>query len=246
MNDLVTINNGQPVTTSRKIAQKFGKNHRDVLKAIRNLDCSSKFSQRNFAQTPFVDSQNGQTYTEYIITRDGFSFLVMGFNGKVAAQFKEEFIEEFNLMEKELRNLNSVLPDFTNPVEMAREWAKQYEQKNILIEAYELQRPDANYTKKVLQSKTTHTITVIAKELGMSAKALNKLLKKERIQFWHGGQWMLRHEYQKKGYTKTRTHTLPDGNGGTRTKISLVWTEKGRRFIHGVFNPSVRPLGLFD
>jgi Rha family phage regulatory protein len=68
----------------------------------------------------------------YLMTRDGFTFLAMGFTGKRAAQFKEKYIEAFNRMEAELmkRQVN-VLPDFTNLVEAARAWADQVEQKMV-------------------------------------------------------------------------------------------------------------------
>jgi Rha family phage regulatory protein len=103
MNQLVIQQNGNPVTTSRLVAGKFGKRHTDVMKAIRNLDCSEDFRLSNFAHTPYVHEQNGQTYSEYIMTKDGFYFLGMGFTGKEAAKFKEEFIYAFNAMESQLK-----------------------------------------------------------------------------------------------------------------------------------------------
>lgn len=89
--------------SSREVAANFGRLHRDVLKAIRNLECSADFGMRNFAQTPYVDPQNGQTYQMYEMTRDGFTFLVMGFTGKNAAEWKEKYISAFNAMEVALR-----------------------------------------------------------------------------------------------------------------------------------------------
>lgn len=99
--ELVTIHNGQAVTTSRKVAHKFGKQHKDVLRAIRELDSSPEFSQRNFAPSNFT-TDRGREYEEYIITRDGFTFLVMGFTGADAARFKEQYIAAFNRMKQSL------------------------------------------------------------------------------------------------------------------------------------------------
>lgn len=98
MNDLVT---NEMTTSSRIIAEYFGKAHRDVLKTIRAIECSEEFSLRNFAQRDF-DNERGQTYQEYIITRDGFTILAMGFTGKKAMSWKEKFLTAFNAMESEL------------------------------------------------------------------------------------------------------------------------------------------------
>lgn len=86
----------------------FTKRHDDVLKKIRNLDCSQEFSARNFAEAEYIDEQ-GKPRPMYEMTKDGFVFLVMGFTGKKAAQFKEAYIAEFNRMEAELYG-NKIAP----------------------------------------------------------------------------------------------------------------------------------------
>lgn len=101
---------GQDVTTSIKIAEVFGKRHDDVLKAIRNLQCSEEFTLRNFAETPCINPQNKQTYSVFEITKDGFAFLAMGFKGKKAAKFKEQFIDEFNKRGTIIQNAIEVAP----------------------------------------------------------------------------------------------------------------------------------------
>ena len=94
---LVAENNGHPATTSLKVAEHFGKRHKDVLRAIRALECSKEFTGRNFALC-FENNklQNGKPRPFYTMTKDGFIFLVMGFTGKAAAAMKETFIEAFN------------------------------------------------------------------------------------------------------------------------------------------------------
>ena len=93
--DLVSIDGGEPKTTSLAVAKKFGKRHNNVLRAIENIDCSPEFSLRNFEQRDFID-ERGKVRRMFNMTKDGFVFLVMGFTGKVAAEFKEEYINEFN------------------------------------------------------------------------------------------------------------------------------------------------------
>lgn len=95
--ELVTVNNGQPITTSQAVAEKFGKRHNNVLRAIENIDCSPEFSLLNFEQRDFID-ERGKVRRMYNMTKDGFTFLVMGFTGKQAAKFKEDYINEFNRM----------------------------------------------------------------------------------------------------------------------------------------------------
>lgn len=100
--NIVEADDGGMFTTSLIVAQAFEKEHKDVLKAISNLECSEEFSRRNFAHTPYVHPQNGQTYPAFRLTRDGFAFLAMGFTGKRAAVWKEKFLEAFNAKERRL------------------------------------------------------------------------------------------------------------------------------------------------
>lgn len=101
--NLVSNKNGQLLTTSKVIADTFGKIHRDVMRSINNLDCSEEFRARNFAQSTYTSPQN-KTLDCYEITRDGFSFLCMGFTGKEAAEWKEKYITAFNQLEDALIN----------------------------------------------------------------------------------------------------------------------------------------------
>lgn len=98
----VFIADRRPVTTSQTIADTFGKEHREVLRAIRNLEAPADFSRCNFAPAEYTDAQ-GKKRPMYYITRDGFFMLAMGFTGKRAALFKVAFIEAFNRMEREIQ-----------------------------------------------------------------------------------------------------------------------------------------------
>ncbi|ELD6579511.1 Rha family transcriptional regulator [Escherichia coli] len=97
----IAIVDGQAVTSSLAVANFFSKRHDDVLKKIRTLECSASFTSRNFSVSDYTDC-TGRKLPCYQITRDGFAFLAMGFTGKRAAQFKEAYINAFNLMEKQL------------------------------------------------------------------------------------------------------------------------------------------------
>lgn len=93
-------------------------------------------------------------------------------------------------------------------------------------------RPKAEYAEEVLLSETCLTTRQIAKELGMTAQALNRLLEAHRIQFNQSGQWMLYHEYADKGLSQNRTFHYQDSKGRAQTQTQMVWTERGRLFIH--------------
>ena len=130
--------------------------------------------------------------------------------------------------------------------------AKQGEsEKEIMARALEIVRstiqrrdeeiarlqPKALYTDQVLDSITCITTTQLAKELGMSAQELNRRLCEMRIQYWQSGQYMLYAEFARQGFAKSRTrkHTLK--HGMVLTETYLVWTERGREFIHRLLNP---------
>lgn len=89
------------VVTSLDIAETFGKEHKNVLKDIRELECSEEFSRLNFEPTSYKDKFNREQ-PMYYVTRDGFTILVMGYVGEKAMKFKEGYIRQFNAMEKAL------------------------------------------------------------------------------------------------------------------------------------------------
>lgn len=95
--------------------------------------------------------------------------------------------------------------------------------------------PKVEYHDTVLMSTDTYTTNQIAKELGISAVTLNKKLKAHGIQYSQSGQWLLYAKYQNKGYTKTHTYTFTHvTTGQPGTTMRTVWTEEGRKFIHGM------------
>lgn len=135
---LVTSYNGVLVADSLEVAERFGKSHKNVLQTIDNLvtNLAAEFSATNAEPDSYFipsDYQNrGKTYKKYLLTRDGFSLLVMGFTGPAALHWKLLYIEAFNKMEQTLRGnadlrqlvtqittdvLRTVLPDIRQAVE---------------------------------------------------------------------------------------------------------------------------------
>jgi anti-repressor protein len=100
MNDIIlSTQNGEPVVSSREVAKNFGKEHKDVLKAINNLVAQNCAAKSMFHLSDFEN--RGKKYPMYLMNRDGFSLLAMGFTGKEALEWKLKYIQAFNEMEKQ-------------------------------------------------------------------------------------------------------------------------------------------------
>jgi len=108
MNDLVVMHMGKPMVSSELVAKKFEKTHRKVMRDIENLHCSDRFKGANYGPCKFTNKMN-RTYDGYMMTRDGFSFLCMGFTGEKAGAWKEAYINAFNAMEKTLLKKNDAI-----------------------------------------------------------------------------------------------------------------------------------------
>lgn len=99
----IQVVNGQAVTSSLAVAEYFHKQHKNVIQKIQTLECSHRFTELNFQPSEYTDT-SGRKLPCYLITRDGFAFLAMGFTGKRAAAFKEAYISAFNEMEQTLKS----------------------------------------------------------------------------------------------------------------------------------------------
>lgn len=95
--------NDQVKTNSVLVAKVFNKEHSKVMRDIANLKCSNDFRAANFGLSSYVNEQNKE-FPMYEMTKDGFTFLVMGYTGQKAAEFKEAYINAFNTMEAELKS----------------------------------------------------------------------------------------------------------------------------------------------
>ena len=102
MNEIIlSTQNGEPVASSRDVAKRFGKEHKDVLRAIKSITAQNCAVTQMFYQSEYT-AGTGKKYPMYLMNRDGFSLLAMGFTGKEAVQWKLKYIEAFNQMEKQL------------------------------------------------------------------------------------------------------------------------------------------------
>lgn len=169
MNDIVTIVNNKPMTTSLLIAEKFGKPHRDIMRAIRNTisDLPEDFTMRNFAHSEFINDR-GRTYNQFEMTRDGFAIIVMGLTGKEALRWKVKFIAAFNAMEAELLKKQDSI-----------EW------KQARIQSKDVRRSVtdtiADFVKYAEQQGSSSASMYYANITKMEYKALELIAKNEKV-----------------------------------------------------------------
>lgn len=162
MENLVSVINNQVVVSSRQVAEKFGKEHRNVLASIKEIISAEK-SALTFYQENTYKAGTGKSYPEYLMNRDGFTLLAMGFTGKDALQWKMKYIAAFNNMEQKLQNKMLMLPDFTNPAEAARAWAEQFDKRTEAERQLEEAKPKMIFADAVSASDTTILIGDLAK-----------------------------------------------------------------------------------
>lgn len=219
MNELVIMKDKQAVTSSLQVADTFGKEHRNVLANIGGL-LKNKHTQHMFVKGTYINSQNGQSYPEYYMNRDGFTLLAMGFTGDKALQFKLQYIDAFNDMEQQVKfQVPATLP------EALRLAADQAEKISVL-------QPKADYTDKMLANPGLETTSVIAKNYGYSTRDFNKLLHGLGIQYKQGKTWLLYAKYQDKGYTHVEPYGYTNSDGIDKVRNTMKWTQKGQHFLY--------------
>ena len=167
---LVAVENEHAVTTSLRVAEVFSKQHKDVLKAVKSLDCSEEFHKRNFAlMQKSIKIGNGAERKSpmYYITRDGFMFLVMGFTGKTAAKWKEAYIKAFNEMEAKIRAEQMAKAIEEHDRKEAEEYEKlleREEREEAAIDARVAAMPPAKSRKRQAEPQTTEQQTTTAED----------------------------------------------------------------------------------
>lgn len=146
-----------PAVTSLQVAEAFGKRHDHVLRDIEQIltQVPEIFIKPNFGVVEYpVRRGFGTEMTKaYLLSKDGFILLTMGYTGEKAMKFKVDYINRFNEMEEQLRSGSPAIPDFQNPALAARAWAEQYERRQIA----EAQRDEAIRTKAEIGSRREAT-----------------------------------------------------------------------------------------
>lgn len=199
--------------------------------------------------TEFGENPNGGRPTiEYALSIDMAKELAMVENNEKGRVIRKYFIEK----EQEAKRNILAMPNFNDPVAAARAWADQYEKNRQLVlenqrKEEELEKsnqevaslsatitqmqPKVSYYDMILANKSTVTVTQVAQDYGMSARAFNKKLHELKLQRKVGGQWILYQPYLDKGYVHSRPVDIPRSNGKI-IKYNTEWTQKGRLFLY--------------
>lgn len=203
---------------------------------VRMLEYGFVENQDYLVTDIFVHNSKGgkQTQIDYAITIDMGKELSMIQRTDKGKQARQYFIQ----CEKKLISMQPKLPTYAEALRQLADSIEENEklkvengqQKQLIGEM----KPKVEYVDTILKSKDTVTVTQIAKDYGMSAQELNKILNEEKIQYCQRGQWLLYARYQDKGYTKSNTVTYKHGDGSVGSKLNTRWTQKGRLFINDI------------
>lgn len=226
---------GKDVTTSLTVAKVFGKRHDHVLRDIQGLTCSPEFRLPNFGEIKYLDDK-GREYPAFEMTKNGFSFLVMGYTGEKASQFKEQFIAEFDKRTELLTNDDYIIHQALSILDkkakaLEGQLSFKTQQLELATQTIQEQAPMVKIFQEVISADNAHLATAMAQMFDISARKFNALLKGWKVQRTVGKEWTLCAKYQGNGYTLLHPVPYPDKDGNIKTKNELRWTEKGRLFL---------------
>ena len=218
MGNLITkTEDGKLVVSSRRVADDFKKRHSDVIEKIQQLIKAEKSVMSMFIESSYK-AGTGKNYKEYLLTRDGFSLLVMGFNGREALEWKLKYIEAFNAMERKLKEISK--PDsymIDDPIERAKRWIEEREQYNKVAAELEEQN---SFVNKISESNGSMLVREVA-----------KLASKGNITIGEKALWNKLREW---GYiSKKSTEPMQSAiNSGWFEVIERVVERDGKSFVY--------------
>lgn len=226
----VHVRDGKVYASSLDVAAFFGKQHRNVLRDIRDISADqTEFAVLNFEQQDYV-SDNNQKQPFFDMTRDGFTLLVMGFTGKKAADFKIRYIQEFSRMEAALREQPFAIPrTMADALRLAADQADQIERQTLLLSqqkaVIEHQGPTVIAFERIAVADGTFCLTDAAKTLGVTRDWLTGRLQIDKLIYKRqGSDWIGYQRFIDSGWLthKTRTHTRTDGSEVISSQVRVT------------------------
>ena len=254
MNELTNIAENDERMTSLQIAEATGKAHKDVMRSIRKMEPAwVKVQGRSFALLQKeVEVNNGghkmQPY--YSLTKEECLYIATKFNDEARAKLVRRWkeLEEAHrpaVPQNYLEALKAMVRIEEQKQQLAIENQKQQEQiADISRENVELGNkitemlPKVSYYDKILDSKSTMTVTQIAQDYGMSAVKMNRILAELKIQRKVQGQWILYNNYVPCGYVHSKAVDIVRADGRRDVKYNTEWTVKGRIFLYNKLKES--------
>ncbi|MCC4347672.1 phage regulatory protein/antirepressor Ant [Limosilactobacillus reuteri] len=215
---------GEPALDSREIAKMIGKRHahlmRDIRCYINDMEENPKLDSRQFFIESNYESSQGKLLPCYLLTKMGCEFVANKMTSKKGTLFTAQYVSLFNEYQASLKKPDSYTID--DPVKRAERWIEERK-------AYEALVPKGQYFDSQMRNPGTMTVAEIAKDYGMTATKLNRLLHEFGVQFKQGKHWVLYHKYDGKGYTQYEAFAYNDNKG---VHNNLKWTQRGRKFIY--------------
>lgn len=233
--------NGILVTTSNRVAEELGVEHKNLLIKIDSY--IEKFGGLNFSREFYIENtfeNRGKQYRNYLITKKGIAQLVGGYSAAVPKAFdlNVAYINEFERMENYIKGEFQLPKTFAEALRLAADQQEQLETLKLENKIKDQQimefQPKALYYDLILQCKELLSVTVIAKDYGKSAQEFNKILHDLGVQYKQGGLWFLYQKYAVYGYTQTKTNPYTKSDGTLDSKAHMYWTQKGRLFLYNL------------
>jgi Rha family phage regulatory protein len=211
---------------SREVAKMVGKRHsnlvRDIDTYIEYLLNSKLSSAKYFVESSYKD-KSGKTNKCYLVTKMGCEMIANKLTGQKGVLFTAAYVDRFNKMEQQNQLAKFKLPQtYSEALRLAAD----------VIDENQKLKPAAEYTNKILANQSLETVSVIAKNYGMSPTKFNSLLHTLHIQFKQSGTWYLYAKYQDKGYTHISPFRYPDKDDNYQLKNTMKWTQKGQKFLY--------------
>ena len=204
--------------TSLTIAQVTGKMHKDVLKAIRNMEPAwLKVNGRRFALVEYKDSK-GELRPCYSLTKTECLYIATKFSDEARAQLVKRWYQ----LEREQLGV-------------------KMEEQKLLVTKREIMLKSDEIRRGLIAGENAdadgcYTVSQLAEMMEITVKELNKRLVAEGVQFRNGGRYMLTKEYEGRGYAQDRSFHYYGLDGEKKEKKYLVWTPAGREFVGAIFH----------
>ena len=227
-----TMNNeqGEALFCAKDVAEALG--YKLARKAVQAHVDKGDVLKRNTPTTSGVQ-------TMLYVNESGLYSLILSSKLDSAKRFKHWVTSEVLPSIRKNGGYMMARPDESDEVIMAR--ALQIMQATLQRRDEQIAKlkPRAEYADHVLDSVSCFTVTQIGKELNMTGHELNVLLCQMGIQYVQSGQYLLYADYARQGLAKNRTYSREANDGTLRTRTYLVWTERGRDFIHRLLNKNL-------
>lgn len=223
--------------TSLEIAEVTGRNHKDVMRSIREMEEAwVKVNGRKFALVEYKDAK-GEMRPCYSLSKTECLYVATKFNDEARAKLVLRWEE------LERKEQYQVPQSFAEALMLAAKQQEKIEQQQLALESKNEEiiqlsatitemQPKVSYVDTILSSKETVTTTQIAQDYGQSAKALNVLLRNFGVQHKVGGQWILYSKYLPCGYVQSETVSITHRDGSAGSVMHTKWTQKGRLFLY--------------